>query len=92
MYVLIKVDVDHDNDTVVSMQAASENLAEVQQFMKDEYEEEMRHPSVKWLYDGWDPEYCSLQDMHADCEIETCDWSVHWHIMDTNDMGWFSFI
>lgn len=93
MYVLIKADVDHENETIVSMQAASEDLSEIQQIMEDEYEEEMKNPSVKWLHDdGWDPKYCTLQDMHAECGIETYDWSVVWHILDTNDMGYFSFV
>lgn len=47
MYVLIKADVDHENETVVWMQAASEKLAEAQQCMEDEYNEEMKNPSVK---------------------------------------------
>lgn len=93
MYVLIRADVDHENETAVGMMAASDNLTEVQQLMKDEYEKEMSEPSFKWLKDeGWDLEYSGISAMHADCDIETAEWSVHWHIFDTDNMDWFTFI
>ena len=85
MYVLVKAIVDHENTTTVSIVATSESLPEVQCIMADQHELEMGQPSMKWV-DGWDAEYSSLLDMHASCDIETAEWSIHWHIFDTNNL------
>ena len=93
MYMLVKTMVDHENETIVSMQAASESLPELQQYMRGQYEYEMKFPSVEWLEEsGWDKEFCVIGEWHAECGVETCEWSVIWHIFDTDNMDWFSFI
>ena len=92
MYVLIMADVDHENTTVVSLVAASDDLNEVQRRMYTDHSEEMAHPSHRWV-EEWDELYSGSTEFDAECGIETSEWAVVWHIFDTdNEVDSFEFI
>lgn len=92
MYVLIRVDVDHENTTFVGLVGVSDSLAEMQDRMSDEWDHEMASPSMRWV-DEWDEEYSKVGEYDAACDIETAEWSVHWHIFDTElEHDCFDFI
>lgn len=92
MYVLVKADVDHENVTVVSLVAASDDLAEMQRRMYVEHSREMAQPSPKWV-EEWDELYSGSTEFDAECGIETSERAIVWHIFDTNnEVDSFEFI
>ena len=85
MYVLIRANVDHENESAVVLVAASDSLDEVRKRMVDEWEGEMASPSP-WFVDAWDDLYSGVQEVEAECGTETAEWSVHWYIFDTDNI------
>lgn len=82
MYVLIKVDVDHENENEVSFITASESYDSIRERMLLEWRKEMVSPSPKWV-SAWDGEYSYYEGAQATCQIETLDWAIHWRIFNT---------
>lgn len=82
MYVLIKVDVDHENENEVSFITSSDSLDAIKNRMVFEWQKEMVSPTPKWVR-AWDGEYSYYEGNRATCQIEALDWAIHWQIFDT---------
>jgi len=78
-YVVIKT-VAIDTGGIRMETVGADTMEDASSIIREEYQKEMRCPS---FYAGWDPEYCEIDERHAELSVETRDSVVHMTIADT---------